>query len=62
MSAIIFLIIIGIIVAAGFLAAFIWAVKTGQYDDDYSPSVRILFEKKSENNNSPEAEQAEKQQ
>ncbi|MBE0637247.1 MAG: cbb3-type cytochrome oxidase assembly protein CcoS [Bacteroidales bacterium] len=46
MSAIIFLIIIGIIVAAGFLAAFIWAVRSGQYDDDYSPSVRMLFDNK----------------
>jgi cbb3-type cytochrome oxidase maturation protein len=44
MEAIIFLIIIGVIVAAGFLVAFIWAVKSGQYDDDYSPSVRMLFE------------------
>lgn len=44
MEAIIFLIIIGVIVAAGFLAAFIWAVRSGQYDDDYSPSVRMLFE------------------
>jgi cbb3-type cytochrome oxidase maturation protein len=44
MSAIIFLIIIGIIVAGGFLVAFVWAVKSGQYDDDYSPSVRMLFD------------------
>jgi cbb3-type cytochrome oxidase maturation protein len=46
MSAIIVLIFIGIIVAGGFLAAFIWAVKSGQYDDDYSPSVRMLFDSK----------------
>jgi cbb3-type cytochrome oxidase maturation protein len=46
MSAIIFLIIIGIIVAGGFLIAFVWAVRSGQYDDDYSPSVRMLFENK----------------
>jgi cbb3-type cytochrome oxidase maturation protein len=46
MSAIIFLIFIGILVAGGFLAAFIWAVKSGQYDDDYSPSVRMLFDSK----------------
>lgn len=44
MSAIIFLIFIGILVAGGFLAAFIWAVRSGQYDDDYSPSVRMLFD------------------
>lgn len=45
MSAIIFLIFLGILVAGGFLAAFIWAVRSGQYDDDYSPSVRMLFDK-----------------
>lgn len=44
MSAIILLIFLGIIVAGGFLAAFIWAVRSGQYDDDYSPSVRMLFD------------------
>jgi cbb3-type cytochrome oxidase maturation protein len=48
MSAIIFLIFIGILVAGGFLAAFIWAVRSGQYDDDYSPSVRMLFDNKSQ--------------
>jgi len=46
MSAIIFLIIVGVVVAGGFLAAFIWAVRSGQYDDDYSPSVRMLFDNK----------------
>jgi len=46
---VIFLIIIGVIVAGGFLAAFVWAVRSGQYDDDYSPAVRILFDDKIEN-------------
>ncbi len=27
-----------------FLVGFIWAVKNGQYEDDYSPSVRMLFD------------------
>lgn len=44
MSVIVILIIIGIIVAGGFLASFIWAVKSGQYDDTYSPAVRMLFD------------------
>lgn len=44
MSAIFILIIASIIVAGGFLVAFIWAVKSGQYDDSYTPSVRILFD------------------
>ena len=44
MSVIVILIIIGIVVAGGFLAGFIWAVKSGQYEDTYSPSVRMLFD------------------
>lgn len=44
MSVIIVLVIISVIVAGGFLAAFIWSVKKGQYDDDYTPSVRMLFD------------------
>ncbi len=46
MSVILVLIITSIIVAAVFLGAFFWAVKAGQYDDTYSPSVRMLFEDK----------------
>jgi cbb3-type cytochrome oxidase maturation protein len=44
MSALFILIGISILVAGGFLAAFLWSVKSGQYDDDYTPSVRMLFD------------------
>ena len=44
MSVIYLLSSISIMVAIGFFIAFIRAVKTGQYDDDYTPSVRILFD------------------
>jgi cbb3-type cytochrome oxidase maturation protein len=44
MSVIIILVIISVIVAGTFLAAFIFSVKKGQYDDDYTPSVRMLFD------------------
>jgi len=44
LSAIFILIGISILVAACFLAAFLWSVRSGQYDDDYTPSVRMLFE------------------
>ena len=44
MSVIYLLISISIIVAVCFFVAFIWAVKNGQYDDDYTPSVRMLFD------------------
>jgi cbb3-type cytochrome oxidase maturation protein len=33
-----------LLVASGFLAAFIWAVKSGQFRDTYTPSVRIILE------------------
>jgi cbb3-type cytochrome oxidase maturation protein len=45
MSVIVVLIGFSILVAAGFLLAFLWAVRSGQYDDDVSPSVRMLFDK-----------------
>lgn len=44
MSVIYLLISISIIVAVFFFLAFIKAVKSGQYDDDYTPSVRMLFD------------------
>ncbi len=44
MSALFVLIGISLFVASGFLVAFLWAMRKGQYDDDYTPSVRILFE------------------
>jgi cbb3-type cytochrome oxidase maturation protein len=44
MSVIYLLISISIVVAIFFFVAFVRAVKTGQYDDDYTPSVRMLFD------------------
>ncbi|MEP7142637.1 MAG: cbb3-type cytochrome oxidase assembly protein CcoS [Ferruginibacter sp.] len=44
MSALFVLIGISIIVAGSFLTAFLWSVGDGQYDDDYTPSIRILFD------------------
>jgi len=46
MSVIYILIIISAIIAVGFLGAFIWGLKTGQWDDTYTPSVRMLFDEK----------------
>ncbi|MFZ1279295.1 MAG: cbb3-type cytochrome oxidase assembly protein CcoS [Ignavibacteriaceae bacterium] len=41
-------------VAIGFLVAFLWSVKSGQYSDTYTPSVRMLFEdEKSKKENVP---------
>jgi len=44
MSVIYILLCISIIVAIAFFIIFILAVKSGQYDDGYTPSVRMLFE------------------
>jgi cbb3-type cytochrome oxidase maturation protein len=45
MSVLYILIIAALTVAVGFLIAFIWAVKTGQFDDTHTPSMRILLDK-----------------
>ncbi len=44
MSVIYVLLSISIAVAVLFLIAFLFSVKSGQYDDSYTPSVRMLFE------------------
>jgi cbb3-type cytochrome oxidase maturation protein len=44
MSVIYVLLTISIVVAVIFFMAFIVAVRSGQYDDSYTPSVRMLFE------------------
>ena len=44
MAVIYILISISFLVAIGFLAAFIWSIRSGQYEDDYSPGVRMLKE------------------
>ena len=60
MKIIFVLIIVSLIIALGFLGAFFWAVKSGQYDDDYTPSVRILFDDKiPESINKPKIEEIE---
>ncbi len=42
MSVLVILLIAGILLAAGFLAGFIWAVRNGQFDDTTTPALRIL--------------------
>ena len=46
MAIIILLISISLFIAVGFLLSFLWNMKSGQYDDTYSPSVRMLFDDK----------------
>lgn len=60
MSVIFILVGFSLLAALFFLASFIWAVKNGQYDDDYTPSVRMLFDDddfKSEIIDTPESKQ-----
>jgi cbb3-type cytochrome oxidase maturation protein len=42
MSVILLLIPLSVVLAAGFLWAFFWAVRSGQYEDTTTPSLRIL--------------------
>lgn len=44
MEALFVLIGISLLVAMGFLFGFLWAVKSRQYDDDFTPAVRMLFD------------------
>ena len=45
---------ISVVVAVTFFVAFILSVKKGQYDDTYTPSVRMLFEDELVNEEYPE--------
>ena len=49
MSVLYVLVIVSLCVALGFLAAFVWSVRSGQLDDDRSPSVRMLIEEREPN-------------
>ena len=44
MGIIYILLTISLIMASIFLGIFIWNLRQGQFDDDYTPSVRMLFE------------------
>ncbi len=51
MNIIFLLICVSLTVALLFLGAFLWAVRSGQYEDDYTPSVRMLFDQELTNRN-----------
>ncbi len=44
MSVMFLLIGFSLLVALIFLGAFLWSVRNGQYEDKYTPSVRMLFD------------------
>jgi len=44
MSAIFIMLGASLLIAVGFLIAFLWSVKNGQFEDDVTPSIRMLFD------------------
>lgn len=44
MEVILILITLSLLLALGFLGAFLWAVLSNQYEDTFTPSMRILLE------------------
>lgn len=46
MLIIVLLISISLTIAIVFLIAFVWSMRSGQFDDTYGPSVRMLFDDK----------------
>lgn len=44
MKIMLFLILVSLLLAAGFLLAYLRAARDGQFDDEYTPSVRMLFD------------------
>ncbi len=54
MSAIYVMVGASLTLAIGFLIAFIWSVRSNQYEDDYTPSVRMLFDNTTKQENKQE--------
>jgi cbb3-type cytochrome oxidase maturation protein len=59
MSVVFVLVFVAISMAGAFLLAFIWSVKNGQYEDTYTPSVRMLFDDPAIKENSDQSQLAE---
>lgn len=38
------MLVVSLVIALFFLFSFLWATKDGQYDDDYTPSIRMLYD------------------
>ncbi|MFN0176547.1 MAG: cbb3-type cytochrome oxidase assembly protein CcoS [Saprospiraceae bacterium] len=49
MKIMLFLILVSLLLAAGFLIAYLRAARDGQFDDDYTPAIRMLFDDPSPN-------------
>ena len=44
MTAMYLLIAFSLLIATGFVLAIVWAFRTGQFDDKFTPSIRVLFD------------------
>jgi len=53
MGIIVLLIFISLTIALCFLGVFFWNIKSGQYNDTYTPSVRMLFDEETQNESKP---------
>ncbi len=56
MEVIFMLIGFSLLVALIFLGLFFWAVRDGQYDDGYTPAIRILFDNNTSGNKKEDQE------
>ncbi len=59
MTIIIILICVSLSIALLFLLLFLWSVRSGQYEDVYTPSVRMLFEEKKKVEKNSDAKEGE---
>jgi cbb3-type cytochrome oxidase maturation protein len=44
MGIIYLMLVVSLVIALFFLFSFLWATKNGQFEDDHTPSIRILFD------------------
>lgn len=56
MKIMLLLILLSLLLAAGFLLVYLWAARNGQFDDDFTPAVRILFDDKVQEKDNGETE------
>lgn len=47
MGIVVLLVLCSLIVSGGFLLAFLWATRTGQYDDMATPAIRMIYDETS---------------
>ena len=56
MKIMLLLILLSLAIAAGFLLVYLWAARNGQFDDEYTPSIRMLFDEPLSGTSEPNAD------